>query len=50
MHCLAIGQKDNLKEPALHLVNFRPKSDAAVSLDLLSLRRRSASSASSRTG
>ncbi|HEY8032349.1 MAG TPA: hypothetical protein VIF02_08230 [Methylocella sp.] len=40
MHGLAVGQKDNPKEPPLHLVNFRPKPDAAVSLDLPSLRRR----------
>ena len=39
MHGLAVRQKDNPQAAALHLVNLRPKSDAAVGPDELSFRR-----------
>ncbi len=39
MHGLAVRQKNNPQAPALHLVNLRPKPDAAVGLNPLPLRR-----------
>ncbi len=39
MHGLAVRQKDNPQAAAPHLVNLRPKPDAAVGLDDFSFRR-----------